>query len=158
MQMAIATGAAVWVTSGSGEKIQRARQLGATGGANYTENGWEKNLLQQSGGFDVIIDGAGGPGFALFPRLCRPGARIAIYGGTQGPVTQLVPQPVFYKQISIYGSTMGSPQEFASMLDFVDKHRLVPVVDSVFPLTEAPAAFERMEKGMQFGKIVLKIT
>jgi D-arabinose 1-dehydrogenase-like Zn-dependent alcohol dehydrogenase len=66
-------------------------------------------------------------------------------------------QPVFWKQISILGSTMGSPREFGAMLNFVRRHHIVPVVDSVFPLPEGNAALERMAKGEQFGKIVLSM-
>ena len=130
-------------------------QLGAKGAANYHEIGWEKQLKQVSGGFDVIIDSAGGDGFALFPGLCNAGARIGLYGGTQGKVNGLSMQPVFWKQISILGSTMGSPQEFRKMLAFIQKHEIVPVVDAVFPLSAGAKAFEKMEKGTQFGKIVL---
>ena len=157
MQLAIASDAEVYVTSGSSEKIDRAISLGARGGANYQEAGWEKNLKLQSGGFDVIIDSAAGDGFALLPGVCNPGARIGLYGGTLGKVNGLSMQIVFWKQISILGSTMGSPSEFEAMLNFVQKHRIIPVVDSVFPLKEGANAFEKLKSGTQFGKIVLTI-
>ncbi len=157
MQLALAAGAEVFVTSGSTEKIERAVLLGAKAGVNYHETGWEKQLKQAAGGFDVIIDSAAGDGFALLPGLCNPGARIGLYGGTLGKVNGLSMQPIFWKQISIHGSTMGSPREFGAMLAFVQKHGIVPVVDSVFPLSEGAKAFEKMEQGGQFGKIVVKI-
>jgi NADPH:quinone reductase-like Zn-dependent oxidoreductase len=155
LQLAIAAGAEVFVSSGSTEKIEKAIQLGATAGANYREAGWDKKLKQETGGFDVIIDSAAGDGFSLLPGLCNPGARIGLYGGTLGKVNGLSMQIVFWKQLSILGSTMGSPREFKAMLDFVTKHAIIPVVDSIFPLKEGDKAFKKMEAGAQFGKIVL---
>lgn len=157
MQLALAAGAEVFVSSGSTEKIQKAISLGASGGVNYREENWDKRLKAEAGGFDVIIDSAGGDSFALLPSLCNPGGRIGFYGGTLGKVNGLSLQPLFWKQISLLGSTMGSPKEFASMLAFIQKHRIRPVIDSVFSLKDGAKAFERMESGMQFGKIVLKI-
>lgn len=158
LQLAVAAGAEVFVTSGDAQKIVRAVTLGAKNGVNYREDGWDKQLKQMAGGFDVIIDAAGGDGFALFPGLCNPGARIGFYGGTLGKVNGLSLQPLFWKQISLLGSTMGSPKEFKSMLAFVEKHEIVPVVDRIYPLSEGATAFERMENGAQFGKIVLDIS
>jgi len=156
LQFAIAAGAEVFVTSSTSAKIEHATKLGAKGGANYRESDWDKRLKQEAGGFDVIIDSAGGDGFALLPSLCNPGARVGFYGGTQGKVNGLSLQPLFWKQISLLGSTMGSPQEFQTMLDFVQKHKIVPVVDSVYPMSAGAKAFEKMSLGEQFGKIVLK--
>ncbi|HAD12759.1 MAG TPA: alcohol dehydrogenase, partial [Saprospirales bacterium] len=83
--------------------------------------------------------------------------RIGFYGGTMGKVNNLSLQPIFWKQISLLGSTMGSPSEFESMLHFVQKHSIVPVIDAVFGLKDGAQAFERMNNGAQFGKIVLRI-
>lgn len=156
-QLALAAGAEVFVTSGSEEKIQRAIQLGAKGGANYRTTDWHKQLRAQAGGFDVVIDSAGGDAFALLPALCNTGARIGIYGGGLGKINGLSPQVVFWRQISIHGSSMGAPQEFEHMLRFVQQHRIVPIVDAVFPLAEGNAALQRLAAGEQFGKIVLTI-
>lgn len=156
-QFALAAGATVFVSSGSEEKLQKAAAMGANGGVNYREEGWDKRLKQEAGGFDVIIDSAAGDGFALFPALCNPGARIGLYGGSLGKVNGLSMQPVFWKQISILGSTMGSPREFRQMLAFVEKHGIEPVVDSITPLAAGASAFEKMEQGSQFGKIVLQM-
>ncbi len=158
MQLALVAGAEVFVSSGSTDKIQRAISLGASGGANYREEHWEKRLKSEAGGFDVIIDSAGGDSFAILSSLCNPGGRIGFYGGTLGKVNGLSLQPLFWKQISLFGSTMGSPHEFASMLAFVKQHQIRPVIDSVYALKDGAGAFERMESGLQFGKIVLKIT
>lgn len=157
LQFALAAGAQVAVTSGSEEKLQRARALGVHFTANYREEGWDKKLKQEAAGFDVIIDSAAGNGFSALVGLANSGARIGVYGGTLGKVDGFSLQPVFWKQISILGSTMGSPQEFKKMLDFVATHKIVPVVDKVFDLKDGNAALERMEKGEQFGKIVTRI-
>jgi NADPH:quinone reductase-like Zn-dependent oxidoreductase len=158
MQFALAAGAEVFATSGSAEKIEKAVMLGAKGGANYQEEGWDKRLKAEVGGFDVVIDSAGGDGFAALLGLCNPGARIGVYGGSLGKINGLSPQILFWKQISILGSTMGTNVEFRKMLAFVAKFNIVPVVDSIFPLADGNAALKRIEAGGQFGKVVLKIS
>ena len=155
-QMAVAAGAQVWATSGSDANIERTRSMGGQGGVNYREAEWSKQLQQQAGGFDLIIDSAGGAGFALLPKICNPGARIVTYGGTLGPISGLSPQPVFWKQLSILGTSMGTDQEFADMVQFVTQYGIVPVVDSVYPLSAGQAAFDRIGQGGQFGKVVLR--
>ncbi len=157
MQFALAAGATVWVSSGSSGKIARAIDLGAAGGVVYKEQNWQKQLRSEAGLFDLVIDSAGGSQFQFFPGLCKPGGRIVTYGGTAGNIDQLSPQQIFWKQLSISGSTMGSPDEFAKMLSFVDKHAIRPVVDSVFSLEQGKKAYEIMDTSVQFGKIVLNI-
>jgi NADPH:quinone reductase-like Zn-dependent oxidoreductase len=157
IQFALKMGLEVYVTSGSDDKIVKAKKLGIAGAANYKLESWPDKLKKQAGGFDIIIDGAGGGDFGQLIKLCNPGGRIGIYGGTNGTVPNFSPQHVFWKQLSILGSTMGSDQDFAEMLDFVSQHKIVPVIDSVYSLRESEKAFGRMEKGEQFGKIVLKI-
>lgn len=158
LQLAVAAGAEVFVTSGSDEKIERAVRLGAKNGVNYRTEGWDKLLKNQSGGgFDVVVDSAGGDGFAAFAGLCNPGGRIGIYGGSLGRINGLSPQIVFWKQLSILGSSMGTASDFRQMLAFVTRHALRPVVDSVFPLSEGNAAMQRMDEGGQFGKVVLRM-
>lgn len=154
-QFAVALGLEVYVTSGSNEKIAQAIALGAKGGANYKEENWHKNLKQQAGGFDVIIDSAGGDGFKYFLDLANPAGRIAFYGGTRGSF-KVNPQKMFWKQLSIFGSTMGNDQEFAAMVQLVQDKKIVPVVDSVWDMKAGNEAFAHMDAGKQFGKIVLK--
>ncbi|MFT2010157.1 zinc-binding dehydrogenase [Pontibacter sp. 13R65] len=157
LQFAVAAGAEVWVTSGSEEKLERAKALGAAGGINYRQPNWGKELKAQVGGFDVSIDGAGGEGFVQLVKLAKPGGRIGLYGGTTGMLGQLNPAEIFWKQLSIFGSTMGTSQDFAQMAAFVQEHQVRPVVDCIFPLEQAEQAMRYMEAGKQFGKIVLKV-
>lgn len=149
--------AKVYVTSGSESKIHQAKALGALGGVNYKEEGWAKKLKQDSGPFDVILDSAGGEGFSDFLDLASAGGRIALYGGTQGMINGISPQKIFWKQLSIVGSTMGSPSDFYFMLGLCKTEEIRPEIDKVFPLAEAAQAFAHLESGGQFGKIVLKI-
>ena len=156
LQFAVAAGAKVWVTSGADEKIARAQTLGAAGGVNYRSADWAKALLAAAGGpFDVIIDSAGGEGFASLIELTRPGGRIAFFGATTGNPPGLDLRKCFFRQINILGTTMGSPADFAGMTDFVATRKITPVVDRVYPLAATEAALRHMESAAQFGKIVL---
>jgi len=159
VQMAARLGARVLVTSGSDAKLARARELGAAAGANYRTQDWAHEILAQTGGRgpDVAIDSVGGATFARVVEILKPGGRIATYGATTGPVKDFVLRNVFWRQITVLGTTMGSPREFAAMLARYGQDGLRPVVDRVFPLGEAAAAHRRMEEARQFGKIVLGI-
>lgn len=157
MQYALASGSEVWVTSSSDEKIAQAIQLGATGGINYKKADWHKELQEKKLQFDVVIDSAGGPDFGKLLQVCAPGARIGIYGGTAGKI-ELSPQILFWKQITIAGSTMGSERDFSDMLAFVNEKQIVPIVSKVFDFKDAQAAFDYMDKGQQFGKPVIKVS
>ncbi|WP_018479740.1 zinc-binding dehydrogenase [Pontibacter roseus] len=158
VQFAVAAGAEVWVTSGSDEKIEKAKALGATGGINYKQENWGKELKVKAGGFDVSIDGAAGEGFVQLVKLANPGGRIGIYGGTTGMIGQINPAEVFWKQLAIHGSTMGTNEDFRLMMEFVREKQVKPVVDIVFPLEETEQAMRYMEAGKQFGKIVVKVS
>lgn len=157
LQLSLAFQAKVYVTSSSPEKIKRAMELGATEGFHYKESGWSDKAKRSARGFDVIIDSAGGPGFSALLDLALPGGRIALFGRTAGSISDIAPRDIFWKQLSLFGTTMGTRDEFLSLLDFVEKKKLKPVVDEVLPLEKAEEALQRMEKGSQFGKIVLKI-
>ncbi|MCE7067559.1 zinc-binding dehydrogenase [Dyadobacter sp. CY326] len=162
IQFAIAAGAEVWVTSGSDQKIQKAIELGAKGGINYKNPTWFRDLLVKARGpklgyFNVVIDSAGGAGFARLTDIAAPGARICFYGGGTGNITDIVPAKVFFKQLNILGTTMGTESEFQDMIRFVEQKQIIPIIDTVFPLDEAEKALRLMDSGQQFGKIVLKI-
>ncbi len=157
LQFAVAAGAEAWVTSSSPEKIARAVALGAKGGFDYAKEGWAKEAATAAGAFDVIIDSAGGAGFTSLVDLAAPGGRIAFFGATRGDPDTLPMRKLFWRQISLLGSTMGSPRDWTEMVTFVGKHRIRPVVSEVFPLARATEAFALMERGGQFGKIVVRI-
>lgn len=157
-QFAMAYQAMVYVTSGSEEKLQKAKSMGALEGFNYKDPEWTMKAAKEVGGFDIVIDSAGGEQFSKLPDLMMPGGRIAVFGRTAGNIPDLSTRTLYWKQISIHGTTMGTRDEFLSMLDFVESRKLKPIIDKVYPLEQAEEAMRRMEKGDQFGKIVLKIT
>ena len=157
LQFAVAAGAEVVVTSGSPDKLDKAMAMGATGCANYGEPGWVDTLKSLAGAFDIIIDGAAGDGMNDLLDLAMPGGRVVIYGATRGNPTQVVARRIFWKQLQILGSTMGSPADFRSMIDFVGQHSIRPVIDTVFPFEEGEAAMRWMDDARQFGKIVIRV-
>jgi NADPH:quinone reductase-like Zn-dependent oxidoreductase len=138
-------------------KLARALELGAAGGVNYKATDWVRSLRSMTGGFDVIIDGAAGSSVNDLLDLAVPGGRVVFYGATLGNAPDVLIRRIFWKQLNILGSTMGSPADFAAMVDFVASNGLRPMVDSVFSPSDGAAAFARMEEGGQFGKIVLRI-
>ena len=156
MQFAIAHGCEVLVTSGSSIKLEKAISLGAKAGYLYNDVEWTKNLLADFGGVDVIIDSAAGSGFQQLVKICNPGARIAFYGGSQGKIDGLNPQTLFWKQISLLGTTMGSDLDFKEMVSFVQQHQIIPIIHSVYALDELHQGFHYMETAQQFGKIVFE--
>ena len=99
---------------------------------------------------------AGGPGFPQLVDLAAPGGRIVFFGATRDNPPGLPQRKIFWRQLSLLGSTMGSPQDFRGMLELVESQRLVPVVSASLPLERAAEAFALMERGAQFGKIVLE--
>jgi NADPH:quinone reductase-like Zn-dependent oxidoreductase len=160
LQIAKKMGARVWVTSGSNDKIHRARSLGAEGGVNYRAADWVKQLREMMGGKgpDIVVDSAGGETFDQALDLVRPGGRLIIFGATLGPAKEVMVRRIFWKQLTVLGSTMGTPKEFDEAVKLYSSGGLRPVVDRVFPLSDVQAAHKRMEEAEQFGRIVLKIS
>jgi zinc-binding alcohol dehydrogenase/oxidoreductase len=159
LQFAVAYQARVYVTSGSDEKLAKAKELGALGGFNYKDPEWAQKALKESGGgFDIIIDSAGGKEFSKLIDLALPGGRIVNFGRTAGNITDISTRSLYWKQLSIHGTTMGTRDEFLSMLDFLESRNIKPVIDKIFTLEQIAEAVQRMEQGDQFGKIVLQIS
>ncbi|MGH8643754.1 MAG: zinc-binding dehydrogenase [Gammaproteobacteria bacterium] len=157
MQMALAVGARVLVTSGSDSKVQRALALGAAAGANYAAEDWGEELshLAQPRGIDLIVDSAGGDGFAALTRLVNPGGRIVFFGATAGNPTGIDMRNLFWKQVRLQGTTMGTPEEFSDMLKLFESRQLKPIIEHLYRFDEFGDAYARMRDGTQFGKLVL---
>ena len=158
LKFAVAFQAKVFITSGTEENLKKGIELGALAGFNYKEKDWVEKIRKHAGGFDIIIDSAGGEQFPALLDLAMPGGRVVIFGRTAGDIPAISPRTLFWKQLSIFGTTMGTEDEFLSMIDFIHKHKIKPVVDKIFPLAQVNDAFARMEEGVQFGKIILKIS
>ena len=157
VQIAAALGARVFVTSGSDEKIQKAKALGAEGGVNYNSEDWSRELKSMIGGVDLSVDHVGGEGFDALVSLAKPGSRIVTFGATAGPKVTVVMPRIFLKHLTILGTAMGTNEEFGAMLDLFAEHGLRPTINETFPLQEAAAAMEYMEEGSGIGKIVLDV-
>lgn len=153
-------GARAIVTSHSESKRERALELGAEVAVDYTQDDVVAAVRACTDGVgaDVVIDNVGEATFAASIRACRKGGRIVTCGATSGAKIPVDVRRVFWRQLSILGSTMGNAAEFRAMLDVIASGAIAPVVDKVFPLAEGPAALQRLENAEQFGKIVLEIS
>jgi zinc-binding alcohol dehydrogenase/oxidoreductase len=154
--LAAQAGARVLVTSSSAEKIERSRELGADGGVLYTEGDWPAAVRGLApDGVDLVVDSVG----TTWPdalRSLRRGGRLVVLGGTGGPMVELDVRYVYLNYLSILGTTGASPREFGRFLRTVQEGAWRPVVDSVRPLAEAEAGYERLAAD-HFGKAVLSI-
>jgi NADPH:quinone reductase-like Zn-dependent oxidoreductase len=157
LQIAAHAGALVYVTSSSREKLDRALDLGADVAIDYSTEDVPARVreLTKKRGVDLVIDNVGAATWRDSIECVRRGGRIATCGATTGIAVETPLNRVFWKQISIHGSTMANRREFATLARLVEGGRIEPVVDRVFPLAEAPAAIAHMEAGRQFGKIVV---
>jgi zinc-binding alcohol dehydrogenase/oxidoreductase len=159
MQFCLLVGARVLVTSGNDDKIRRAIDLGAEAGVNYRHDDWVSQIksIVGKGRLDVVIDGSGGENFDKILDVVSPGGSITSYGTTLGIADGVNIRRIYWKQLNIWGSTMGTPDDFCNCIEFINKHKMHPVIDRIFSLSDAALAHRRMEQSEQFGKIVLRI-
>ena len=157
-QYAVAAGAQVYVSSSSAEKIKRAKEIGVLSGFNYKDANWVEEVRATVGGFDLIVDSAMGDTLNNLIDVANPGGRIIFYGATMGNPSGFNARKVYWNQLTIKGSTMGSDGDFLQMVDFVKNKQIVPIIDQIFELKDSVAAFERMKAGQQMGKIVIRIS
>ncbi|MGH2734398.1 MAG: alcohol dehydrogenase catalytic domain-containing protein [Actinomycetota bacterium] len=149
----------LYVTSSSDVKIKRAVDLGADDGVNYSSDDVGKAIRSKTAkrGVDLVADSAGGPSLDGAVRALRKGGRVVNAGATAGPRTEIDVRRVFWNQLSIVGSTMGSDADVSDMLRMVAGMQLRPLIDRTFTLDEGIEALRYLESGEQFGKIVLEI-
>jgi zinc-binding alcohol dehydrogenase/oxidoreductase len=158
LAIAKALGARAIVTSSSDAKLARAQELGADAVANHETGDVVATVKEVTGGgAHVVVDDVGEATWRRTLDAARPDGRIVVCGATTGPNPPAALHRVWWKQLTILGSTMGTPDDFRGVYDLVGSGRARPVVDEVFPLAEAAAAHERLEAGEQLGKIVLRI-
>ncbi len=149
-------GAKTIVTSSSDEKLERAKAMGADVAINYkTNEKWEKEAAQIDGGPSLVVDSAGGDTLAKAIGVTRYGGRVVIYGGTTGD-SKIRPYSIFWRQLDVRGSSMGSPRDFKQMLAMFDGS-IEPAVDRVYAIDDVVAAATSVANGEQFGKVVLAI-
>ena len=154
-----ARGARVWVTSSSDAKLARARELGADEVLNHTNLDVGREVRARTGkrGVNVVVDSVGSATWKQSLFALGRGGRLVTCGGTSGPMVETDVRRLFWNQWSLMGSTMGSDAEFDAVAAELVSGRLTAVVDSTYPLDEARDAFGRLQRGEQFGKIVLVI-
>ena len=158
-EIARALGARTVVTSSSDAKLERARELGADAVVNHATGDVAAAVKDATGGegVDVVVEHVGEATWKTSLAAARVGGRIAVCGATSGPNPPAMLHRLWWKQLTVFGSTMGTREDFLGAYELVRSGRARVHVDSVFPLAEARAAHERLERGEQLGKIVLAI-
>lgn len=153
---AIAAGANVWVTSGNKEKRDSALKAGARSAFDYRDGNWIKEAKRDSNGFDIVIDSAGGDQVNDFIKVMKPAGKIIFYGATNGLPANIDLYRMFWNQIALQGTTMGSDSEFFDMVNYIAKHEIRPVIDSIRPFHDILSAFDAIKEPDSFGKLVVK--
>jgi NADPH2:quinone reductase len=159
LAIAKALGARAIVTSSSDEKLARARELGADVTINHASDDVKAAVREatEGKGADIVVEHVGEATWKTSLDVVRPRGRVTVCGATTGPNPPAALHRIWWKQLDVLGSTMGTKADFEGAYELVASGRASPLVDEVFPLSEAAAAHERLEAGEQMGKIVLRI-
>jgi NADPH:quinone reductase-like Zn-dependent oxidoreductase len=157
--LAKALGARVLATSSSDAKLERARALGADATVNHASGDVGAVVKEVTGGrgIDVVVEHVGEATWTTSLSVAGKHGRVAVCGATSGPNPPAGLHRIFWKQLTILGSTMGTREDFAALLALINRHELRPVVDRTFALHDAAEAHRRLESGSQLGKVVLSI-
>lgn len=160
MQTAKLAGARVIVTSSNDSKLEKAKALGADAGINYRNEDVLKRVraLTDGRGVDVVIENIGEATWSTSLKSLVRGGRMVLCGATTGPNPPADLQRIFVRQLSIFGSTLGNHEEFRTLLLAAEQRQLVPVIDQVYPFERVHDALQRLDKGEQFGKLVLRVS
>jgi NADPH:quinone reductase-like Zn-dependent oxidoreductase len=158
-QIAKALGARAIVTSSSDEKLERAHELGAEVVVNHVSGDVTAVVREATGGHgaDVVVEHVGEDTWKTSLQAAAPAARIAVCGATSGPNPPAQLHRIWWKQLTIYGSTMGTREDFEGAYELVAAGKATPVVDRVFSLAQAAEAHAHLEAGRQLGKVILSI-
>jgi NADPH:quinone reductase-like Zn-dependent oxidoreductase len=159
LQIAKALGANAIVTSSSDEKLARASELGADATVNHASGDVVEVVKEATDGrgADIVVEHVGEATWQRTLQAARAGGRITVCGATTGPNPPAALHRIWWKQLTVFGSTMGTKEDFEGAYELISSGRARPIVDRVFPLTEARAAHEYLEAGEQLGKVVLSI-
>jgi NADPH:quinone reductase-like Zn-dependent oxidoreductase len=156
--IAKALGAKTIVTSSSDEKLRRARELGADEALNHDSDDVVARVRALTGtGAHVVVEHVGQATWARSLASAAREGRIVVCGATSGPNPPAALHRIWWRELTVLGSTMGTADDFKGVYDLIATGAVKPLVDEVFPLAEAAAAHERLERGEQLGKIVLRI-
>lgn len=159
LQFAKMSGARIIILSSSDEKLEKALELGATNGINYKANpNWDEQVYQLTNGegVDYVVEVGGAGTLSKSFRAVRVGGHISLIGVLTGTTTEVNPLPILNKAITVQGVYVGSREMFEQMNQAIELHQLKPIVDRIFPFTEAREALEYLESGAHFGKVCLK--
>jgi NADPH:quinone reductase-like Zn-dependent oxidoreductase len=159
IQIAKLMGCRVFATASTDDKLERARALGADFLINYSKDEFDKKIrdLTNKRGVDVVVDYVGADTWVRSLRSARRGGRILTCGATTGFAPQTDLRQIFFRQVQVLGSTMGSPREFLDVMRCLFRGQLKPVIDRVLPLNEAATGHQLIERRAVFGKIVLRV-
>ncbi len=153
-----ALGARAIVTSSSPEKLERARALGADAALDHSDEKLPAHVRELTGGgAHVVCDHVGETTWARSLAAARRGGRLVVCGATSGPNPPAALHRIWWRELTVFGSSMGTPEDFRGAFELVVSGRARPVIDSVFPLADAAQAHARLEQGDQFGKVILRI-
>lgn len=154
IQIAASLGAEVVAITSGPAKAEHALQLGAHAVVDRSHPGFERRLAEAGSGADLALDPTGALWQPLVDAL-RPGGRLVVVGQMAAPTATLRVQSVYWKQVDVVGSSMGSPRDFSALIDHIGRHRWAPVIDAEFPLSEIGSAFERLDAPDRVGKVVI---
>jgi len=157
IQIAKLAGAKVYVVAGNHEKGERAKELGADIILDRSQVDWSREIyrLTDKRGVDLVVDNVGKATINNSMKAAARGGRVVIIGNTSGPHAEIDMRLIFGKQISLIGSTMGTHQDFRDVTTLLWQGKLRPIIDRVMPLSQGKEAYAVLERGEQFGKIVL---
>lgn len=159
LQIAKMLGCEVYIVGSSDDKLAQAQELGADHLINrHTEDNWGKAIYKMTNkrGVDLVVDNVGAPTMMSSIRACRKGGRVVTVGSTAGPTFELDNRFIFFRTVSLIGSTMGTVADYRDVMQLIFRGKLKAVIGATFPLEDAVAAHHAMDEGEVFGKIVLK--
>ncbi|RIW37244.1 NAD(P)-dependent alcohol dehydrogenase [Bacillus salacetis] len=155
LKFAKAAGARTIVTSRSQDKQKKAMEFGADLAISTTSD-WNEELKDET--VDIVIESIGRATFEKSLQIVRKGGTVATFGATTDDIVEIDIRHFFYGQLNLLGSTMGSTEEFKEMLDFIERHNIKPVLDSVFELDEFEIAFDKLKNSENLGKIAFRVS
>ena len=159
IQLARHAGAKVYAVTSGPENVDRVGELGAHVAYDRLENeDWGKSLFADTGkrGVDLVLDSVGQATWKQCLRSLGIGGRLVTYGATTGAPVESDARLIFWKQLSILGSTMGPPSEYRRLMELVFDGHVTPVIHEVMPLGDIQRAHEMLEEGEVFGKLVIE--